>query len=130
MSYTTFEFKSGKLGSKKIAPRGTAKLTFTLSNTGQRDGDEVAQVYYRHVNSKVAQPDLALCGFRRVSVKSGKATQVTIEVPAERLRYWDTAKKHYVVEPGSYEFLVGAASDDIRLKLPMTIAPPMTTASR
>jgi beta-glucosidase len=57
-----------------------------------------------------------------VSVKSGKSTQVTIEIPAERLRYWDPDKKHYVVEPGDYEFLVGAASDDIRLKLPMTIA--------
>ena len=41
--------------------------------------------------------------------------------PPQRLRYWDTEKKQYVVEPGDYEFLIGAASDDIRLKLPMTI---------
>ena len=122
LSYTTFEFESGKLNSKKIAPRGTAKITFTLSNTGQRDGDEVTQIYYRHVDSKVPQPKLSLCGFRRVSVKSGKATQVTIEIPTERLRYWNVVKKQYMVEPGNYEFLVGAASDDIRLKLPMTIA--------
>ena len=98
LSYTTFDFKNGKLGSKKIAPRGTAKITFLLSNTGPRDGDEVAQIYYRHVDSKVPQPKLSLCGFRRVSMKSGKATQVTVEIPAERLRYWDPAKKHYVVE--------------------------------
>jgi hypothetical protein len=43
-------------------------------------------------------------------------------VPAERLRYWDTLKHQYVVEPGQYEFLVGAASDDTPLKLPITIA--------
>jgi beta-glucosidase len=97
-------------------------VTFTVKNTGKRDGDEVAQVYYRHVNSKVSQPKLSLCGFSRVSLKSGKSTKVTIEVPAERLRYWDTEKKQYVVEPGEYEFVVGAASDDIRLKFPMTIA--------
>ncbi len=122
LSYTTFDYSSGKLDSKKIASIGTVKVTFTLKNTGKRDGDEVAQVYYRHVNSKVSQPKLSLCGFSRVSLKSGKSTKVTIEVPAERLRYWDTKKKQYVVEPGEYEFVVGAASDDIRLKLPMTIA--------
>ena len=40
----------------------------------------------------------------------------------ERFRYWDTAKKQYVVEPGNYELLVGAASDDIRLRAPLKIA--------
>lgn len=44
-----------------------------------------------------------------------------MEVPTARLRYWDAEKKQYVVASGKYEFLIGAASDDIRLKLPMTI---------
>ena len=88
----------------------------------QRKCDDVAQVYYRHVNSKVPQPKQSLCGFTRVNLKSGKSTSVTIEVPAGRLRYWDTEKKQYVVEPGEYEILVGAASDDIKLTLPLTIA--------
>jgi len=123
LSYTTFDFTGGKLDSTKIAPNGTVKVTFTVKNTGKKDGDEVAQLYYRHINSKVPQPKLALCGFSRVSVKSGGTTDVTITVPAERLRYWDEAKKDYVVEAGDYEFLVGAASDDIRLKLPLTVAP-------
>ena len=122
LSYTIFDFQGGKLDSTKIAPSGTARMTFTVTNTGKSDGDEVAQVYYRHVNSKVPQPKLSLCGFSRVSLKSGKSTEVTIEVPAQRLHYWDTEKKQYVVEPGDYEFLVGAASDDIRLKLPLTIS--------
>ena len=92
-----------------------------MKNTGKRDGDEVAQVYFRHVNSSVPQPKLALCGFTRVHLNRGESSNVTVEVPAERLRYWDTEKKQYVVEPGDYEFLIGAASDDIRLKLPMII---------
>jgi beta-glucosidase len=121
LSYTKFDFTSGKLGSEKIPAAGTAKVTFTLKNTGKRDGDEVAQVYFRHVNSAVPQPKLALCGFTRVHLKRGEASRVTVEVPATRLRYWDTEKKKYVVEPGNYEFLIGAASDDIRLRLPMTI---------
>jgi beta-glucosidase len=74
------------------------------------------------VNSKASQPKQSLCGFSRASLKKGKSAKVTIEIPAARLRYWDADKKQYVVEPGEYEFLVGVASDDIRLKLPMTIA--------
>jgi beta-glucosidase len=122
LSYTTFNFKSGKLQSKKIAANGTAKVSFTLKNSGKLDGDEVAQVYFRHVNSKEPQPKLALCGFTRVHLKHGESSKVTVEIPAERLRYWDTDKKQYVVEPGDYEILVGAASDDLQLKLPMTVA--------
>jgi beta-glucosidase len=124
LSYTNFEYSAGKLESNKIAPNGNVKVTFTIKNAGTRDGDEVAQLYYRHVNSKVPQPKLALCGFSRVNVKSGGTAGVTINVPAERLRYWDTEKKQYVVESGDYELLVGTASDDIKLKLPLTVAVP------
>jgi beta-glucosidase len=124
LSYTNFEYTGGKLESSRIAPDGALKVTFIIKNTGKRDGDDVAQLYYRHVNSRVPQPKLSLCGFRRVSLKSGAATEVTIEVPAERLRYWDEEKNQYVVEPGEYEILVGAASHDIRLKLPLTVATP------
>lgn len=121
LSYTKFDFKNGKLDCGRIVPNGKAKLTFTLRNSGKLDGDEVAQVYFRHINSAVPQPKLALCGFQRVSLKRGESETINIEVPAQRLRYWDADKKRYVVESGEYEFLVGAASDDIRLKLPMTI---------
>jgi beta-glucosidase len=121
LSYTQFDYKRGKLKKKKVASNGTIKVTFTVKNSGKQDGDDVAQVYYRHVDSRVPQPKLALCGFTRVHLKHGKSKKVTIEIPTERLRYWDTEKKQYVVEPGKYEILVGAASDDIRLKLPMTI---------
>jgi beta-glucosidase len=121
LSYTKFTFQGGKLETKKIAADGTVKVSFTVKNTGGREGDEISQVYFRHVRSRVPQPKLALCGFVRVHLNRGETKRVTVEVPAERLRYWDTEKKQYVVEPGDYEFLIGAASDDIRLKLPMTV---------
>jgi len=121
LSYTTFEYTGARLGSAKLASTETLKLTFTLGNTGKRNGDAVAQVYYRHVNSKAPQPKLSLCSFSRVSLKSGASAEVTIEVPAARLRHWDQETKQYVVESGDYELLVGAASDDIRLKLPFTV---------
>ena len=121
LSYTKFTFQDGKLASEKVPANGVAKVSFQIENTGNFDGDEVVQVYFRHVNSKVPQPKLALCGFTRVHLKRGESKTVTVEVPTTRLRYWDTEKKQYVVESGDYEILIGAASDDIRLKLPMTI---------
>ncbi len=120
LSYTKFNFSRGKLGSKGIQG-GTVKLSFTIKNSGDRDGDEVMQIYFRHVNSPVPQPKLALCGFERVHLGHGESSKIAVEIPAERLRSWDTDKKQYSVEPGDYEFLIGNASDDIRLKLPMTV---------
>ena len=121
LSYTKFDFTDGKLESKEISSNGTAKVTFTLKNSGERDGDEVVQFYFRHIDSDVPQPKLALCGFKRVSIKKGQSSEVAIEIPAESLRYWDTEKKEYLVESGKYEILVGSASDDIKIKLPLTI---------
>lgn len=121
LSYTKFDFSPGK-SSKTIHVKDTVKISFMVKNSGNRDGDEVAQVYFRHINSSVPQPKLALCGFERVNVKRGESAKVTMEIPAERLRFWSTEKKQYVIELGQYEFLIGEASDDIRLKLPMTVA--------
>jgi beta-glucosidase len=121
LSYTKFNFQHEKLGSKQIPADGTAKVSFTVKNSGNREGDEVAQIYFRHVDSSVPQPKLALCGFVRVHLKPGESRPVTVEIPAKRLRYWNPEKKQYVVESGKYEFLIGTASDDIRLKLPITV---------
>jgi beta-glucosidase len=122
LSYTSFSYKNPALDQSSFAPSDTVKVSFELENSGSRDGDEVAQVYFRHVKSAVPQPKLALCGFTRVHLASGEATTVSVDVPAERLRYWDTTAKKYVVEPGKYELLIGAASDDIRLKVPFEVA--------
>ncbi len=121
LSYTRFKYAGAELNAAIFGPHGAVKLSFTLENTGERDGDEVAQVYFRHVHSSVPQPKLALCGFTRIHLTKGKRTTVTMDIPAERFRYWDTAHELYAVEPGRYELLVGDASDDIRLRVPLEI---------
>lgn len=122
LSYTRFNYRGAELNAPRFTAQDTMKLTFTLKNGGKRDGDEVAQVYFRHVHSAVPQPKLALCGFTRVHLSPGESSQVIVEIPVPRLRYWDTATKQYIVEPGDYELLIGGASDDIRLRLPFRIA--------
>jgi beta-glucosidase len=122
LSYTTFFYQNPSLDQTSFTPSDTVKVSFGLKNSGSRDGDEVAQVYFRHVNSAVAQPKESLCGFVRVHLASGKGANVSVNIPAERFRYWDTTSKKYVVEPGKYELLIGAASDDIRLRVPFEVA--------
>jgi beta-glucosidase len=124
LSYTRFAYREARLNTTKISANGTLALTVRLANTGRRDGDEVVQAYFRHVKSAEPQPRMALCGFARVHVTPGEAAKVSLEIPAERFRYWDTKRKQYVVEPGDYELLVGGASDDIRVRVPLKIVTP------
>ena len=124
LSYTKFRYQQPALDRAGYAAGDTVQLTFTVANTGPREGDEVAQVYFRHVHSAVPQPNLALCGFTRLHLARGAATRVTLAIAAARLRYWDTGKKQYVVEPGDYELLIGAASDDARLRVPLHLTAP------
>jgi beta-glucosidase len=121
LSYTKFDYRQAKLKNAKLKADSTAQLSFTLRNSGERDGDEVAQVYFRHLNSAVPQPKQALCSFTRLNLKRGKKNSATMDIPVERFRFWDETQKQYVVEPGDYELLIGGASDDIRCRVPFKI---------
>jgi beta-glucosidase len=121
LSYTQFKYAAAQLDKPQATATDTIHVKVDLANTGARDGDEVVQIYFRHVKSSVPQPQEALCGFRRISVPVKQTAHVDIPVPMKELRYWDTTKKSYIVEPGDYEILVAAASDDIRATLPLRI---------
>jgi beta-glucosidase len=121
LSYTRFYYQQPKLAKSSVTAHETIRLEFTLQNVGESDGDEVAQIYFRHVHSSVPQPKLALCNFTRIHLSHDSSARISVEIPVERLRYWDTTTKQYVVEPGKYELLVGAAADDIRLRVPFKV---------
>jgi beta-glucosidase len=121
LSYTQFKYDAAQLDKTQVNTNDTLHVKLDVANTGARDGDEVVQVYFRHVKSAVAQPLQALCGFQRVPVPVKQTAHVDIPVPVREFRYWDTGRKQYVVEAGDYEILVGSASDDIRAKLPFRV---------
>jgi beta-glucosidase len=128
LSYTRFQYRAADLNLTNLDANGTAQLTVTLENTGAHDGEEVAQVYLRRATPGLFRGRLALCGFSRVPVPASGTKTVSIQIPMERFRCWSVAQKRYVVEPGDYELLLGAASDDIRLRLPLRIlaaTPPL-----
>jgi beta-glucosidase len=124
LSYTQFKYGGAQLDRPHAGLDDTIHVKVDVTNSGARDGDEVVQVYFRHVKSAVPQPLEALCGFQRVPIAVHQTAHVDIPVPVKGLRYWDTARKQYVVEQGDYEILVAAASDDIRARLPLRVGGP------
>lgn len=106
LSYTTFEYSDLQASAEKV----TVKVT----NTGERDGDEVVQVYIRDLVASTARPRKQLCAFSRVHVKAGET--VTVELPLARSAFeLVNPAMERVVEPGAFEIQVGASSEDIRL---------------
>jgi beta-glucosidase len=93
-----------------------------VKNTGARDGDEVVQLYVKHIGSAVDRPAKELRGFKRVPIKAGETKTVTINLPASRLAYWDVAAKKWVVENDQVQLLLGSSSADTKLDrtLPVT----------
>ncbi len=114
LSYTRFDYGKLQTSAAEMTQDGTVKVRVRISNAGDRAGDEVVQLYVRHLDSKVPQPLHSLAGFKRVSLEKGESSEVEFDLPASALRYWDEATEQYVVPVGRFEIQVGSASDDIR----------------
>ncbi len=117
LSYTTFGFSRLRTNAASLAPNGVLSVSFDLTNTGARDGDEVAQLYVRYPDSKVSRPLKQLRGFERVRVAAGQTREVTLRLAARDLAYWAPERQAWVVEPGRVELLVGDSSADSALVL-------------
>lgn len=116
LSYTKFAYDGLSISSKNLTKSDTLTVSFNVKNTGGRDGDEVAQLYVRDIESSVKQPRMQLKAFKRVRIKKGETKKVTLTVPIKNLSFWDEKTRDYIVEPGEFEIMVGASSADIRLK--------------
>ncbi len=121
LSYTKFTYTNARMDQAACAADGAVRLSFTLANTGARDGDEVSEVYFQKLHAGPTLPRLALCGFARTHLAAGQQRAITMSIPVERFRTWDTGRKQYVVQTGQYELLVGAASNDLRLRVPLRV---------
>lgn len=114
LSYTTFEYSKLHVSAESLPADGTLTASLDVKNTGERAGDEVAQLYAREVNPIVKRPAKELRGFQRVTLRAGEKRTLTFTLPASRLAYWDESTHAFVVNPGAFDILVGASSDDIR----------------
>ncbi len=113
LSYTTFSYSELSFSADSIEVNGAVDVAVTITNTGTREGAEVAQCYIRDVYSSVTTPVKALKGFARVELDPGQSQTVHFRLGSEALAVWNRQMKH-VVEPGEFKVMVGSASEDIR----------------
>jgi beta-glucosidase len=116
LSYTTFAYDNLKLDAKQIAADGKIVVHVDVANVGQRAGDEVVQLYVHQEVCSVKRATEELRGFQRLTLQPGEKKTVTLEMPAEKLAFYDEKTHGFLVEPGAFDVMVGAASDDIRLR--------------
>ena len=108
LSYTEFQYRN-----LTVNPEGAE---FTLTNTGNRDGAEVAQLYIGMKDGKVFRPAKELKGFQKVFLKAGESRRVHIPFDDKTFRYWNVRTDQWETEGGTYTIMIGASCLDIRLR--------------
>ncbi len=107
LSYTTFEYSA-----LTVSENG---VKFTITNTGDRDGAEIAQLYVGKAESGLIRPKKELKGFKKVWIKAGESVEVEIPFDDKTFRYFSTVSNKWEVEAGEYQIYVGASVADIKL---------------
>ncbi len=115
LSYTNFEYSNLVFEKQQINSDESTTIHFTVTNTGNFDGDEVVQLYIRDLFASVARPVLELKGFDRVHLEKGESKEVRFEITPELLSMLNEQMER-VVEPGEFRIMIGASSNDIRLR--------------
>ena len=120
LSYTTFELGKAVADKKELV--GDDKMTFMVSvtNTGSKAGAETVQLYISKPTSKTDRPVKELKAFQKVFLEPGECRDVTLTIDREALCYYDEAISGWTAEPGTYEALIGTASDQISQKVIFT----------
>ncbi|OAV70249.1 Periplasmic beta-glucosidase precursor [Bacteroidales bacterium Barb6] len=121
LSYTTFAYRNAKLSHEAVTKDQPVTLTFDIANTGNTDGDEVAQVYIKYPDLP-KEPVKALKAFKRIHVKAGETRQVTLQLEPKAFQSFDDQTQTMAVRPGNYLVLYGGSSADKALQsLPVRI---------
>ena len=115
LSYSTFEYSDLKIEKSEIAKDENTVVRFRITNTGNYDGEEVVQLYIKDLFASVVRPIMELKGFQRVNLKKGDVKELSFEITPELLTMLDI-NLHRVVEPGEFRIMIGASSNDIRLR--------------
>lgn len=116
LSYTTFQYANLTVAPAADSRDALYTVSFELSNTGDRAGADVAQVYVADDHSKIARPAKELKGFAKVALQPGETKHVSINLDGRAFAYFDPAAKQWHITPGTFGILVGRSTDEIVLK--------------
>ena len=115
LSYTTFRFANLKTSAGSMPKDGTVTVSVDVTNSGDRAGDEVVQLYVTHLHSKISRPREELKGFQRVTLQPGETKTVQIPLKASDLAYWNEKSQAFEVETEPVKLMIGESSSDIKL---------------
>lgn len=115
LSYTTFKYSNLKITPEKTGTQGNITVSFHLTNTGKREGDEIPQLYIHELVTTVTTYEKVLRGFDRVHLMPNETKTITFKLVPDDLAIWNE-DNHFVVEPGTFSVMIGASSEDIRLQ--------------
>ncbi|HEV7891512.1 MAG TPA: glycoside hydrolase family 3 C-terminal domain-containing protein [Pyrinomonadaceae bacterium] len=126
LSYTTFKYSNltvrpAAAGAFSDPPGARYEVSFDVTNTGKREGADVAQVYVGDTHSKVARPLKELKGFSKVNLRPGETRRVAIMLDTRAFAYYDADAKRWHTDPGDFDILVGRSSEQIELRGKITV---------
>lgn len=121
LSYTTFDYSNLNTDKKTYDQADTIQATFTLTNTGDREGAEVAQLYVSDPVCSVMRPVKELKGFKKVFLKPGESRRITLDIPVSSLAFYSEVQSQFVVEPGEFILQLGASASDIKQKISVEV---------
>jgi len=113
LSYTTFSYSNLTLDKTSFAAPGSLTITVAITNTGQVDGTEVAQLYIRDMVGSITRPLKELKGFRKIFLKAGESKTLTFTITIDDLAFYN-AKLEHKAEPGDFKVFVGTSSADVK----------------
>jgi len=116
LSYTTFKYSGLKITPASFAGNEPVTVSFDVTNTGQREGAEIGEVYVSDAHEKVPMPVKELKGFGKVDLKPGQTKTITVTLNRRAFSYYDVGKKGWTADPGNFGILVGNSSENIELK--------------
>lgn len=114
LSYTDYEYCDANVDRSSYKQGDKVRLTYTIKNVGERDGEEISQVYVSKLNSSVDRPVKELKGFAKTLVRAGESKVINVELPVDEWSFWDETVGDWNLEKGMYEIQVAASSDDVR----------------
>jgi len=121
LSYTTFNYSNLNTDKKTYDQADTIQATFTLTNIGDREGAEVAQLYVSDPVCSVMRPVKELKGFKKVFLKPGESRRITLDIPVSSLAFYSEAQSQFVVEPGEFILQLGASASDIKQRISVEV---------
>jgi beta-glucosidase len=115
LSYTSFTYSNLQMSKKKMKAAEQIEVSVTVTNSGKYDGEEIVQLYLRDKVGSVVRPMKELKDFKKINVKAGQSQTIKFIINKEKLSFFNQ-QLQWVAEPGDFELMIGASSQDIRLK--------------